>query len=76
VTTPTSTGQLARLLGTTESRISELVRRGRLADPPIVIAGRRLWMPEQIAEVAGLLGLTPPAGVSAGDRASAESEAL
>jgi hypothetical protein len=52
-----STGQVARRLRTTECRLAELVRRGRLRENPVVVAGRRLWTEEQILDAAALLRL-------------------
>jgi len=54
---PCSTGEAARLLGTTEPRLSEAVRRGRLKLRPRVVAGRRLWEPEHLIEAARSLGI-------------------
>lgn len=50
-----STGEAARLLGTTEPQLGELVRRGRIEPPPEVVAGRRLWTPDQILQAAEAL---------------------
>lgn len=52
-----STGSVARELGVTEPRLNDLVRRGKIAPPPPVVAGRRQWEPAHIREAAGLLGL-------------------
>lgn len=52
-----STGQAADLVGATEPRLNELVRR-RLIDPaPCIVAGRRQWSIAQILRAAELLGL-------------------
>lgn len=59
---PISTGQVARLLGTTEPHLAECVRRGRVSPRPPVLAGRRLWSPKHVAQVAAALGLRLPAG--------------
>lgn len=53
---PMSTGEAARVLGTTEPILAEAVRRGRVVPPPVV-AGRRLWSPEALLEAAEALGL-------------------
>ncbi len=53
-----STGQGARILGTTEPRLSETVRRGKVHPPPEVVAGRRLWSLEQLYQAAEALGIT------------------
>lgn len=52
---PISTGQAARLLGTTEPRLSETVRRGRVMPAPVVLAGRRLWSLDQFRQAARAL---------------------
>ena len=54
-----TTGQVARLLGATEPQLSELVRRGRVAPPPEVLAGRRLWSPDHIRQAAEALDIGP-----------------
>ena len=53
---PLTTGDLARLLQTTEPRLGEAVRRGRVSPPPEVIAGRRLWTRPQALQAAEALG--------------------
>ena len=54
---PISTGQAAELLGTTEPKLSEEVRRGRVTPAPAIFAGRRLWMQEHLLQAAESLGL-------------------
>lgn len=54
---PIATGQAARLLGTTEPKLAEEVRRGRINPPPAIFAGRRLWQPEHLLQAAENLGL-------------------
>ncbi len=54
---PISTGQAAAVLGTTEPKLSEEVRRGRVRPRPTVFAGRRLWGPEHLFQAAENLGL-------------------
>lgn len=54
---PLSTGQAARLLGTTEPRLAETVRRGRIHPEPTIVAGRRIWNREQLLQAAEHLGL-------------------
>ena len=54
---PISTGQAARMVGTTEPKLSEEVRRGRVSPPPAIFAGRRLWGPEHLLQAAKNLGL-------------------
>ncbi len=54
---PISTGQGARLLGTTEPRLAETVRRGKIRPEPKQVAGRRLWEREQLLQAAEYLGL-------------------
>jgi len=56
-TPPLTTGAVARLLNATEPRVAETVRRGRIQPPPIVVAGRRLWTVDQVAQAAEALGL-------------------
>jgi hypothetical protein len=53
---PQPTGAVAELLGVTEPRLAETVRRGHVAPPPTVIAGRRLWTREQVLQAAAALG--------------------
>lgn len=54
---PISTGQAAQLLGTTEPKLSEEVRRGRINPPPAIFAGRRLWLAEHLLQAAANLRL-------------------
>lgn len=54
---PLTTGTAAELIGTTEPRLSETVRRGHVTPPPPILAGRRLWGPEQLLQAAEALGL-------------------
>ncbi len=54
---PCSTGEAARYLGTTEPLLAETVRRGKVKPGPRIVAGRRLWMPEQLLQAASTLGL-------------------
>lgn len=58
---PLGTGQLARLLNTTEPKLSEAVRRGKVVPPPRVVAGRRLWDLTQIHQAAAYFGEEPEA---------------
>ena len=55
--TPLTTGAVARLLNTTEPRVAEMVRRGRITPEPIVVAGRRLWTHAQVLQAASALGI-------------------
>ena len=57
---PIATGAAAHLLGTTEPRLAETVRRGRISPPPPILAGRRLWSAEQLLQAAEALGLLAP----------------
>lgn len=50
------TGDAARLLGTSEARLSEIVRRGKI-DPPPVLAGRRIWSLRHVVQAAAVLGI-------------------
>jgi hypothetical protein len=54
---PIATGSAARLLGVTEPRLAEQVRRGRIRPEPLVIAGRRLWEATHLIQAAENLGL-------------------
>lgn len=54
---PLSTGESARLIGTTEPRLADVVRRGRVIPPPVVFAGRRLWTREHLLQAAHVLGI-------------------
>ena len=54
---PLPTGQAATLVGTTEPRLAETVRRGRVMPAPPILAGRRLWGPEHLLQAAESLGL-------------------
>ena len=53
---PITTGQVATFLGTTEPRLGELVRRGRV-DPPHITSGRRLWEAHHVLQAARALGV-------------------
>lgn len=55
---PISTGQAATLLGVTEPQLAEAVRRGKVRPAPKVIAGRRLWWPSHVVQVAEALNLS------------------
>lgn len=59
MTEPLSTGAAARLLGTTEPRLAELVRRGKIHPEPVIVAGRRLWGLEALQQAAEHLGVHP-----------------
>jgi len=54
---PLTTGQAATLLSTTEPRLADLVRKGRIAPPPEIVAGRRLWHLEHVLQAADVLGV-------------------
>jgi hypothetical protein len=54
---PLSTGEVAALIRTTEPRLSELVRRGRIRPAPPVVMGRRHWHSEHAEQAARALGL-------------------
>jgi hypothetical protein len=51
-----TTGDVARVLFSTEPRIAETVRRGRVDPPPMIVAGRRLWTHAQVLSAAEALG--------------------
>jgi hypothetical protein len=54
---PLSTGQAARVLCTTEPRLAEVVRRGKIRPEPPLLAGRRLWGRSHLIQAAESLGL-------------------
>jgi hypothetical protein len=54
---PLATGTVARLIRTTEPRLSETVRRDRVHPEPVIVAGRRLWTYEQVLQAAEVLGV-------------------
>ncbi len=54
---PLSTGHAASVIGSTEPKLSEEVRRGRITPRPRVFAGRRLWHRDQVVQAAQNLGL-------------------
>ena len=52
-----STGRVAALLGTTEPKVAELVRRGRTSPAPRVTSGRRLWERAHVLQAAACLAI-------------------
>lgn len=54
---PLLTGEVARALGTTEPRLNNLIRRGRIAPPPPLRSGRRLWYREHLLQAAEAIGV-------------------
>lgn len=54
---PLSTGQAAAVIGSTEPKLAEEVRRGRVTPPPAIFAGRRLWRRQHLLQAAESLGL-------------------
>jgi len=54
---PFSTGEAARFLRTTEPRLAELVRRGKIHPEPEIVAGRRLWYSGHLRQAAKRMGL-------------------
>jgi hypothetical protein len=54
---PLSTGQAAQLIRTTEPRLADLVRKGKIQPEPTIFAGRRLWERSHIRKAAECLGL-------------------
>lgn len=46
------TGSAAELLGTTEPRLNDLVRRGKVTPAPPILAGRRLWSATHLLQAA------------------------
>ena len=69
---PLTTGAVARLLHTTEPRVAETVRRGRIYPAPVIVAGRRLWSNDQVMQAAEALGLPRPTLRPATDLEQAE----
>ncbi len=59
---PASTGDVARALGITEPRLNDLVRLNKIDPPPPVVAGRRQWGADHIAQAAAELGVALQAG--------------
>jgi hypothetical protein len=57
---PLTSGAVADLIGTTEPRLSDTVRKGSVQPPPRIIAGRRLWSADQILQAATALNLPAP----------------
>ena len=54
---PLTTGQAAGLLSTTEPRLADLVRKGKISPRPEVVVGRRLWHLEHVLQAADVLGV-------------------
>ncbi len=54
---PASTGQVARTLGTSEPRLNDLIRRGKISPAPRLFAGRRVWEEVHIRQAARALGI-------------------
>jgi hypothetical protein len=52
-----STGGAARFIKTTEPRLAETVRRGKVQPEPLLLAGRRLWHAHQLLQAAEHLGV-------------------
>lgn len=61
---PLTTGVAAQFLGTTEPRLAETVRRGRVDPPPPILAGRRLWSAEHLCQAAKALGVPVPDAIA------------
>lgn len=57
--TPLSTGQAAYFLGTTEPRLADLVRKGKIQPLPEITAGRRIWEIAHLLRAGDALGLDP-----------------
>jgi hypothetical protein len=60
--TTRSTGEVATLLGATEPRLNDLIRRGKIAPAPPISAGRRLWADDDVARARAALGAIRSAG--------------
>ena len=54
---PTSTGTGARAICTTEPRLNNLIRRGKIRPEPPIRDGRRLWYRDHLLQAAEALGL-------------------
>jgi hypothetical protein len=54
---PLSTGQVGLLLGTTEARLNDLIRRAKVSPAPPIAAGRRLWHRTHVEHAARVLGV-------------------
>ncbi len=54
---PLTTGAAANLIGTTEPRLAETVRRGHVQPPPPILAGRRLWSADHLLQAAEALDI-------------------
>jgi hypothetical protein len=52
-----STGQVAALLAVPEPKLNDLIRRGKIRPAPQVVAGRRVWLRQHVAQAADLLGV-------------------
>ena len=60
-----TTGGAAKALGTTEPRLNDLIRRGRIDSPPMS-GGRRLWTRTHLEQAAKAVGLNVVAKTLAG----------
>lgn len=56
---PALTGEVSRRLRAPESRIVDAIRRGCITAPR-VRAGRRLWTPQEVRDLARFLGVLTP----------------
>ncbi|MBI3843634.1 MAG: hypothetical protein HY292_03245 [Planctomycetes bacterium] len=63
---PLSTGEAAEALRTSEPRLAQAVRLGKVVPVPPIVAGRRLWGPDDLRRAALALGveLKPDAPVA------------
>lgn len=52
-----STGQVAALLAVPEPKLNDLIRRGKINPAPTVVAGRRVWLRQHVAQAADHLGV-------------------
>lgn len=52
-----TTGEVAAELRTSEPRINDLIRRGKIAPAPSVRGGRRFWLQVDIERAARALGV-------------------
>lgn len=54
---PVSTGVGARILGTTEPKLADAVRRGKVHPEPLIFAGRRQWSAHHLLLAGEALGV-------------------
>jgi hypothetical protein len=60
---PATTGYVAAVLGVSEPRLNDLVRRQKICPPPRLMLGRRLWSKEHVVQAARLLDVVVPSSI-------------